>query len=107
MRRGDDPRFSVGEEHRRAVGGQDADGETWRSRDERVALGKVLARREPVDDDGRGAMNLMQRLHVARGEPRCRCHSRAVLDHRHAVVVRTLTAIEARIEVRAMRLPAG
>ncbi len=66
----DDPRFRVGEEHRRTVGRQNADDEAGCAGDERVGLGAGIGRDGAINGDGIATVHLVDSgdVGVARAE---------------------------------------
>jgi hypothetical protein len=84
--RADDFGVAVGEEDRRAIGGEDGNGEIWRGGDEGVGA-RALTLPWRVDENGGGGVNLMHAAEVIAIDAEGRGDAGAVFQHVGGVVV--------------------
>jgi hypothetical protein len=108
VRRADDrPACAVRspEQHRRAVGGQDAEDEFRLVRRQRVGLNPVRGRLR--HDNAFGTMRLVHGDQPIRRQAKFFRHAAAVFDHGGTVVLRAHAAIEAVIDTGADAAPAA
>jgi hypothetical protein len=96
MGRADHACRRIGEQDGGAVRRQHADGQSSGPRDDAVGARQVGVGNRVLDDDGRGAMDLMQGHQVVRGQ--VSCDAAAVLAHQRLVVARAEAAVEAGVD---------
>ena len=93
MRRADDAGGRVGEQHRHAIGGEDAEQQAGPIGDERVGMRARIVGEGRGDGDGIGRMDLVQGDERRAGRDR-RDRARAVLGDRGGIVVRAEADVE-------------
>ncbi len=88
------PRLTIGQQHRRAIGGEDAEQDAWPIRDDGIGMGAGIVGEWRTDGDGIRAVDLVQSRQRSAGQDGCNGTPPVFMDS-FAVVTRAEADIEA------------